>query len=176
MSLPCKPARVTCTAARKISEQVVKSHSLKWTFKGPAVGWSDASGAPRPLEGEPQRSGLTPGRYRVWAAAQPCSSLCLPFCEYQHIPPRASVDTELLLQGNDSRPHPASSARKWTQRSPSGWSSGNSSPKLWSTPTLSLGWGTWESYPSLLRGNKSHLYPRPKVGPCLNCFQLEVLT
>lgn len=27
-----------------------------------------------------------------------------------------------------------------------------------------------------LRGNKSHLYPRPKVGPCLNCFQLEVIT
>lgn len=32
--------------------------------------------------------------------------LCLPFCEYQHIPPCASVDTELLLQGNDSHLHP----------------------------------------------------------------------
>lgn len=103
--------------------------------------------------------------------------LRLPFCEYQHIPPCASVDIELLLQGNDSCPHPASSATKWTQRSPSERSSGNSSPNLWSTPTLSLGWGTWENYPSLLSlsGNKSHLAPRPKVGPCLNCFQLQVL-
>lgn len=46
--------------------------------------------------------------------------LRLPFCEHQHIPPCASDDTELLLQGDDSCPHPASSARKWTQRNPSG--------------------------------------------------------
>lgn len=30
--------------------------------------------------------------------------LRLPFREHQHIPPCASVDTELLLQGNDSHP------------------------------------------------------------------------
>ncbi|CAO2611783.1 hypothetical protein LEMLEM_LOCUS15309 [Lemmus lemmus] len=122
MSLLCKSARVTCTA-RKISVQAVKSHSLRWTFKGPAIGWSDASGPLRPLEGEPQRSGLN--TRQMLGVGDPVlllagSLLRLPFCEYQRIPPCASVDTELLLQGNDSCPHPASSARKWTQRNPSG--------------------------------------------------------
>lgn len=73
MSLLCKPVRAICIAARKISGQAVKSHSLRWTFKGPAIGRSDASGALRPLGGEPQWSGLAPGRHQVWAT-QSCST------------------------------------------------------------------------------------------------------
>ena len=52
MSLPSKPVRATCPAAQKISRQAVKSHSLRWAFKGPAIGRNDASGAPRALGGE----------------------------------------------------------------------------------------------------------------------------
>lgn len=78
--------------------------------------------APRPLEGEPQQSGRN--TRQMLGVGDPVLLLTrpllrLPFCEHQPIPPCASVDTELLLQGNDSCPYPASGARKWTQRNPS---------------------------------------------------------
>lgn len=67
MSLPCKPARANCPAARKISGQAVKSHNLRWTFKGPAVGRNDASMSPKALgRRAAQHSGLVPGRHWVW--------------------------------------------------------------------------------------------------------------
>ena len=111
MSLPCKPARATCPAAQKISRQAVKSHSLRWAFKGPAVGCNDASGAPRALGGEPpQQSGFVPGRHWVWVGhpvlllTQGTSSAFhfVNTSAYLLVP----LSTELLLQGNDSHSQP----------------------------------------------------------------------
>lgn len=116
-------ARAICTAARKISGQVVKSHSLRWTFKGPAIGRSDASGPLGPLGGEPQQSGLVPGRHWVWIG-HPVLLLTQGTCSAFHFVNTSTyLLVPLLILSCYSRVMtltytlPASSASEWTQRS-----------------------------------------------------------
>lgn len=127
--LKCEPyhSPIAYLAICPFSPQV-KSHSLRWTFKGPAIGLSDASGPLWPFLGRvtPARSfaSSNPGQALSLGLAIPalCSltqGTCSPFLfvntsRYLHVPPF------MHPKGSDSQEHTLQPrARNWTWRSPS---------------------------------------------------------
>lgn len=102
----------------------VKSHSLRWTFKGPAVGVSNATWAPEARLGRrvtPARlcESYHPGQLSVWSLPAPPAAPSLrapaplPLRGHQQIPPCASspagaVTPRAVTSGTPCSPGPAS--------------------------------------------------------------------
>lgn len=88
ISLASKPGALpfaACLLAVCLLSPQVKSHSLRWTFKGPAIGHRDASGLLGPVGGERQQA-VRPCTRQTLGVDLPPSPvhhsghlLCLPF-------------------------------------------------------------------------------------------------